>query len=45
MHRYIARTNINRYFGLLNAAELAPERRATVTKLLIAGEAGRDYCY
>ena len=34
----IARANIDHYLGLLNDADLAPEKRTTVTKLLIQEE-------
>ncbi len=44
MHRYIARTNVDHYIGLLAGGELAAENRSTITKLLIAEEdkLGRD---
>ena len=35
MHRYIARANIDDYLVLLNDHNLAPEKRAVITKLLI----------
>ena len=38
MDRFVARANIDHYLGLLNDADLAPEKRATVTKLLIQEE-------
>jgi hypothetical protein len=36
MDRFIARANIDHYLDLLSNGKLAPDRRATVTKLLIA---------
>ena len=38
MERFLARANIDHYLGLLNDADLAPEKRTTVTKLLIQEE-------
>ena len=38
MHRFIARANIDHYLHLLNSTGLGPEKRATVTKLLIEEE-------
>ncbi|HZR85954.1 MAG TPA: hypothetical protein VFB02_04075 [Bradyrhizobium sp.] len=38
MHRYVARTNIDHYIGLLGGRDLAPQSRRTITKLLIAEE-------
>jgi hypothetical protein len=35
MHQFIARENIDHYLHLLNGTGLGPEKRATVTKLLI----------
>ena len=35
MHRFVARENIDHYLRLLNSTGLGPEKRATVTKLLI----------
>ena len=35
MHRFVARENIDHYLRLLNRTGLGPEKRATVTKLLI----------
>ena len=35
MRRFIARENIDHYLHLLNGTGLGPEKRATVTKLLI----------
>ena len=36
MERYVARTNVDHFIGLLNGADLAPQSRSTITKLLIA---------
>jgi hypothetical protein len=38
MHRYVARTNIDHYIGLLSGRDLAPQSRRTITKLLVAEE-------
>ena len=38
MYRYIARENIDHYLGLLDDADLSPERRDLVVKLLIEEE-------
>lgn len=38
MHRYVARTNIDHYIGLLSGRDLASQNRSTITKLLIAEE-------
>ena len=38
MHRYVVRTNIDHYIGLLNGNDLASQNRSTITKLLIAEE-------
>ena len=38
MDRFVARANIDHYLGLLNDPDLASEKRATVTKLLIREE-------
>ncbi len=38
MDRYVARANIDHYLGILNDGSLAPERRAMITKLLVAEE-------
>ena len=38
MYRYIARANIDHFLGFLNDADLAPERRAVIVKLLIEEE-------
>ena len=38
MEKFLARANIDHYLGLLNDADLAPEKRTTVTKLLIKEE-------
>jgi hypothetical protein len=35
MHQFVARENIDHYLRLLNSTGLGPEKRATVTKLLI----------
>jgi len=35
MDRFVARENIDHYLRLLNSTGLGPEKRATVTKLLI----------
>ena len=35
MHRFVTRENIDHYLRLLNSTGLGPEKRATVTKLLI----------
>jgi hypothetical protein len=40
MHRYIARANVDHYIALLNGADLAPDRRSAVTKMLICEEDG-----
>ncbi len=44
MHRYIARANVDHYIALLNGADLMPDRRSAITKMLIseADELGRD---
>ena len=38
MERFIARSNIDHYLGLLDGTGLGPEKRATITKLLIEEE-------
>jgi hypothetical protein len=38
MEKFIARENIDHYLHLLNGTGLGPEKRTTVTKLLIEGE-------
>ena len=38
MYRYVARANIDHFLGFLNDADLAPERRAVIVKLLIEEE-------
>jgi len=38
MHQFVARENIDHYLRLLNSTGLGPEKRATVTKLLIEEE-------
>ncbi|SRR5579862_101944 len=38
MHRYVMRTNIDHYIGLLNGSDLASQDRSTIIKLLIAEE-------
>ena len=40
MDRFVARANIDHYLGLLNDPVLPPEKRATVTRLLIQEEDG-----
>ena len=40
MDRFVARANIDHYLSLLNDPVLPPEKRATVTKLLIEEEDG-----
>ncbi len=35
MDRFIARANIDHYFGLLNGTGLVADKRAAVTKMLI----------
>jgi hypothetical protein len=44
MDRFVARENIDHYLRLLNSTGLGPEKRATVTKLLIEelGKLGHD---
>ncbi|TCU78631.1 hypothetical protein EDE08_101412 [Bradyrhizobium sp. R2.2-H] len=36
MHHYIARANVDHYIALLNGADLMPDRRSAITKLLIS---------
>jgi len=38
VHRFIAHANVDRYIGLLNDGDLAPDNRRTITTLLIAEE-------
>ena len=38
MDRFVARANIDHYLGLLHGTGLGPERRSTITKLLIEQE-------
>ena len=38
MDRYIARANVDHYIALLNDADLLPERRNAITKMLISEE-------
>jgi len=38
MHRYIARTNIDHYLGLLNGTDLTAQNRTIITKLLLGEE-------
>jgi len=40
MHRYVARSNVDHYIALLNDAELMPDRRSAITKMLISEEDG-----
>jgi hypothetical protein len=35
VHQYIARTNVDHYLGLLSDHDLASDKRAVITKLLI----------
>ncbi len=44
MHSFIFRANVDHFLGLLDEADLGPERRAVITKLLIEEEdkLGRD---
>ncbi|MBR0955851.1 hypothetical protein [Bradyrhizobium japonicum] len=36
MHRYIAQANVDHYIALLNGADLLPDRRSAITKMLIS---------
>lgn len=36
MDRYIARANVDHYIALLNGADLMPQRRNAITKMLIS---------
>lgn len=36
MHRFVARANVDHFIGLLNGNDLTPDKRAAITKLLIA---------
>ncbi|QOZ11206.1 hypothetical protein XH96_29505 [Bradyrhizobium sp. CCBAU 51765] len=40
MHRYIAQANVDHYIALLNGADLMPDRRSAITKMLISEEDG-----
>jgi hypothetical protein len=40
MDRYIARANVDHYIALLNTADLTPDRRSAITKMLISEEDG-----
>ena len=40
MDRYIARANVDHYIALLSDADLTPDRRSAITKLLISEEDG-----
>lgn len=36
MHRYIARANVDHYIALLSSADLMPDRRSAITRMLIS---------
>ncbi|WP_035705394.1 MULTISPECIES: hypothetical protein [Bradyrhizobium] len=36
MHRFVAKANVDHFIGLLNGSDLTPDKRADITKLLIA---------
>jgi hypothetical protein len=44
MHHYIARANVDHYIALLTGADLMPDRRSAITKMLITevDELGHD---